>query len=258
MTRAVALLLAGLGVAACARSHVDSLPSVAGTSAQDPSSAGDGGRSPADVGAGGSASSMHDAEIDPTDIDPTAPDAMEPDLAPPDEPPPIDSESTMEIWIGELWSIAPLLCDPNATWQDTPTVIEPMGYVEPVVLLLDRRDDPAVPIGEIAFGQGELPQEPDVDPNASGDSGSFWLCSIQVPSKGGVYTIHNARRGDGRLSFDIVPAEIWGNRSCEGFSCYLAGEREALDLVIHDDTMEGRFGGAGFGTPGELRLQRMR
>jgi len=249
-------MLAALGVAACSRTHFG--PGAAAASAQDELPAGAGGRSPANDNAGGSGSSsvvMHDAAIEPIGDDATPDDVL-----------PEDELPSREIWIGELWSIAPLLCDPNAPWQSTPIVVEPVGYTEPVVLVLEPGSDGSVPSGVIAFGQGDLPQEPGPAATAMGDSGSFWLCSIQIPSKGGEYSLLDARRGDERLTFDITPSEIW-TKDCDGeprdcfecssSTCSLVGRRVELDLVIQGDTIEGTFQAAAFGTPGELRLQRM-
>jgi hypothetical protein len=177
---------------------------------------------------------------------------------------PIDGPATAfeptQVWIGQLWSIEPVLCDPNAPWSDTPVVFDPKGYIERVVLVLDLRDDPARPLGVIAFGQGELPAVPDIPQH--GDGGSFWLCSNQIPSKGGEYTLIDAQRSNARLTFDIVPGEIW-NASCPGgdsSACHCKdgcaiepGHSIPLDLLVTGDDMQGRF----HVPSGELRLRRV-
>lgn len=221
-------------------------PSPAGTSAGDSLSGGAGVASP--VGAA-------DAAVPATGGAGAAGAAL--------EPPPSSSEST-QVWIGQLWSITPLLCDPNAPWSSAVIVVQPMGYAERVVLILELTDDPAHPTGVIAFGEGDLPSVPEIPEN--GDPGSFWLCSVQNPSKGGEYTLLEARRSSDRLSFDIVSGEIW-NASCPSgdASCHCStnhcsvppGQRQALDFLVTGDEMQTTFLAAGFGTSGELRLRRV-
>jgi hypothetical protein len=176
--------------------------------------------------------------------------------------------SAAETWIGELWSIAPLLCDPEVPWNDADTqVIRPEGYIEPVVIVLDAGRDLAAPQGLIAFGQGELPATVPPEATTNGDRGPFWLCSIQIPSKGGVYPLHDTRRSTDRFTSDFVPAAIWDTLCdgdfanclmCPGIGCGTLGRAVTLDLIVHGDTMEGTFLTSGFGTPSELRLTRQR
>jgi hypothetical protein len=262
--RAVAVVLIALGVA-CSRSHVAPRngDTAEGTQNQPGGGAGGGNHAGDNAGASGGASPvLQDAAIEPGAQDTGV-----------DDPEPMNDRSprelrTTEIWTGELWSIGPLLCDPSAPWATTPVSIDPMGYVEPVVLVLEPGSDPSMPSGEIAFGRGDLPEEPGPAATANGDSGSFWLCSLQIPSKGGVYTVLDARRESDRLTFDVVPSEIWStdcitkSTDCAvpcspGRTCELQGMRDRLDLVIRGDTIEGTLGGAAFGTPSELRLKRI-
>jgi hypothetical protein len=208
----------------------------------------------ASLGAGRDAGGIAMADAAPRDAALAAPDAA-------------SGTATTEVWAGQLWAIAPRLCDPDAPWESAAHVIQPMGHVEPVVLFLDRGDDPAKPSGTIAFGRGELPADPGEAPFALGDSGSFWLCSIQGPSKGGVYTVRNARRSSDRLTFTITPAEIW-SEWCGGdvadcqpcrmpLGSYCSNYRWGdvfFDLVISDMAMQG----PSLGTHSELRLRRIR
>jgi hypothetical protein len=141
-----------------------------------------------------------------------------------------------------------------------------MGYTERVVLILELHDDATRPNGVIAFGEGELPAVPDV-PQGNGDSGSFWLCSIQLPSNGGEYTLLEASRSRDRLAFDIVPSEIWEASCPEGgptchcenvpLGCSVAGQRVPVDFLVTGSEMQATFMAAAFGTAGELRLRRV-
>jgi hypothetical protein len=262
MRSVVAVMLVVLCVA-CSRTH-DSAERLAGASAQDGSRGGASGRSSTGDDAGGSGSSsvgMHDAAITPN-----AQDASGDDVPPAQELPTRDAATTehaREVWVGELWSVRPTLCDPA---QDEPNSLDPMGYTEPVVLVLEPGEDPSRPSGVIAFGQGDLPEEP-VPSTSADDTGGFWLCSVQVPSKGGVYPLLAARREDERLTFDIVPSQIWSKactddpEACFGCqhreSCHFVGRPRTLDLAIEGDTMQGTPGRTTHGTPTQLRLQRM-
>jgi hypothetical protein len=172
-----------------------------------------------------------------------------------------------ETWVGELWSITPLLCDPEAQWSDTPVVVQDTGHREPVVLVLAPGEAGAPRGGVIAFGEGELRLTDRPDPSEAGtDSGSFHLCSIQIPSKGAAYTVLDARRTERRLSFAIVAAEVW-QPGCNGVfetcipctrHCDLVGARLPFDMVIDGDFMQGTVLAAAFGTSSELHLRRLR
>lgn len=177
-----------------------------------------------------------------------------------------------EVWVGQLWSIAPALCDP-----DVPQGVNPMqhtGYTERVVLILEPGDDPARPSGRIALGQGVVPDDPGDAPYTMNGNGTFWLCSMQSPAKGGEYRVLEARRSAQRITFEIEPGEIWKpcagdspecRPPCDGVICFaVVGERDYFDLLVNGDTMEGTSqdlgggsAGSAFGTPGQLRLRRV-
>jgi hypothetical protein len=180
---------------------------------------------------------------------------------------PLDLPST-EVWTGQLWSTTPTLCDPNALTDRTPLVVQPMGYVEPVAMFLDRGSDSTRPSGVIALGRGELPSDPGDAPFATDGSWSFWACSVQIPSRGGVYTLRAAHRSGDRLTFDVAPAEIWSEwcggdvadcQACDDCLDSVNGNGEVrFDLVVRGDEMQGPSLRAEFGTRSELRLRRVR
>ncbi len=184
---------------------------------------------------------------------PSAPDA------------PLDLPST-EVWTGQLWSTTPVLCDPDALMDRTPVDVQPMGYVEPVALFIDRGDDSTRPSGVIALGRGELPSDPGDAPFAMDSSWSFWICSVQIPSRGGAYTLRAARRSVDRLTFDIAPPEIWSEwcggdiddcQACRDCVDSVRGDVR-FDLIVRGDEMQSPSLAAEFGTRSELRLRRMR
>jgi hypothetical protein len=118
----------------------------------------------------------------------------------------------------------------------------------------------------IAFGRGELPQEPDPPPPLSDEGySSFWACSLHRPSSGGTYTALEVRRSSERLTFDIKPAEIWTDQCGDDLSacqpCFLCEEqlgfRYRIDLAIVGDELQGTLDTAAFGTRSELRLKRV-
>lgn len=259
-----------VGWSACARSHLDVGDGLAGSSAEtggtnEPAAFGSGTSESDHVldGKAGFSSSIPDSGGTTTPGN-GARDASTQDAA--NEV--ADEVGGTEVWIGQLWSIAPGLCDPEAPWESTPLVVQPTGYIERVVLVLELGDNPASPSGVIRFGQGELPADAGPAPGFGSDPGSFWLCSMQVPSKGGEYTLLGARRAPQRIGFEIEPGAIWNSCDeddpqcrppCEGPVCgSVAGTRLSFDLLVSGDTMEGTLpeAGGGFGTPAELRLRR--
>jgi hypothetical protein len=261
--------------AACTRSHLepgpavrdrdaagDDAPAAAGRGEAGGGGGGGGARDPGDPSHGGQGGADAVALPGLDAAVPTMGGAGSASTAP-DEP--ASAAEPTQVWIGQLWSIAPLLCDPNAPWSSAPLVVQPMGYTERVVLILELGDDPAKPSGVIAFGEGELPAEPEI-PAGGRDSGSFWLCSNQIPSEGGEYTVLDARRSSDRLTFEIAPSEIW-NASCDDGdpSCHcetahcvaFTEQRRSLDFLVTGDEMQTTFLAAAFGTAGELRLRRV-
>jgi hypothetical protein len=133
-------------------------------------------------------------------------------------------------------------------------------------VFIDRGDDSTRPSGVIALGRGDLPSDPGDAPFATDGSWSFWACSVQIPSSGGVYTLRGARRSDDRLTFDVAPAEIWSEwcggdvadcHACTDCLDWVDAELR-FDLVVRGDEMQGPSLTAAFGTRSELRLRRMR
>lgn len=181
-----------------------------------------------------------------------------------------------EVWVGQVWSVAPALCDWTAPWSDTPVVVQPMGYVERAVLTLEHAGSAQL-TGRIRLGEGAPPASPGDAPYASSDSGSYWLCSIQLPTKGVEYDLLNARQTSDRLMFEVSASQVWdtwchGQSSrCPGGPCPMgpictcdeggcrAAEHDhlAFDLSVTADSIEGQLPfGSGFGTRADIRLHR--
>lgn len=189
-----------------------------------------------------------------------------------------------EVWIGQLWSVAPALCDPDAPWSDTPVVVQPMGYIDRAVLVLEHSGNTELQ-GRIQLGEGALPTSPGNAPYAD-PSGSYWICSIQMPTKGVEYTLLEPVLTSDRLMFQISASEVWNTWcqtqsspcpggpsgtcpptsplstgpvcACKDSACTAAEHaRVAFDLAITKDTIEGELPlGGVFGTPAQLRLRR--
>jgi hypothetical protein len=192
------------------------------------------------------------------------------------------SGARAEVWIGELWSIAPLLCDPSdASWSAfTSPPTEPMGHRERVVLILDHGAGAALH-GRIQFGQGSAPTNPGEQPYAGGQA-SFWLCSIQLPTKAVAYTLLHPVLTRDSLQFELLAGEVWNDfchahdAPCPGHSCRSlygpvctcdggqcsAVERGPLNfnLALTSNTIEGDaplYSGSNGGTAAQLRMRRV-
>jgi hypothetical protein len=206
-----------------------------------------------------------------------------------------------EVWIGELWSIAyraprgrptgaheqsTVLCTPDAADPpDTPVVLNPRGSVERAVLTLEHVNEPELG-GHIQLGEGEPPTSPGDAPFAINDGPSYWDCSNDRPTRGVAYALHDAKRYPDRLTFSIVPSEVWdpwcamqtspcGDRECgrTGEICACTnegcrstppessawGQRILVNLAITARTIEGQFSiGDHWGWTADLRLERAR
>jgi hypothetical protein len=192
-----------------------------------------------------------------------------------------------EVWIGQLWSVAHALCDPDAAWSDTPLVVEPMGYIDRVVLILKQGRNAQLQ-GSIQLGEGALPTSPGDAPYADSDGGSYWLCSIQIPTRGVEYELLEPIRTSDRLMFQVSASAVWNTWcqtqgspcpgapdgacpprnlatigpvcACDAGACTAAEHhRVAFDLAVTADTIEGQLPSldGAFGTPAELRLRRV-
>ena len=116
-----------------------------------------------------------------------------------------------EIFVGQLWAIeqTEVLCSPDMLdWRMTKIVVDPTGYTESTTLILEHVGDPDLG-RSIRFGDGKPPTSPGDAPFADGDSGSYWLCSRQIPTRGVEYALHDAKQYPDRLAFSIVPGEVW-------------------------------------------------
>lgn len=208
-----------------------------------------------------------------------------------------------ELWIGELWSIAhrtpdgtiidvhagTVLCTPDPGAGDgigMPVDTDPTGYVERTVLSLEHANDPDVG-GRIQFGEGAPPTSPGDEPFApDGPGDTYWGCSNDRPTRGFAYALHDAKRYPDRMTFSIVPSEVWdawcatqttpcGGRDCPSLGpicdCSDAGCKSAppeetqwtqrldFNLAITTDTIEGALPGSNaWGATSDLRLRRAR
>ena len=175
-----------------------------------------------------------------------------------------DSSDGVELWVGELWSFYPLLCDPDVSWSDQMVVTT--GYTETVALVLMPGDDFEHPEGFIVFGDAPAPQIPWPPPETDSDSGSSWLCVTQVPTKGGKYTLLQALRTDQRLSFSVLPSEVLApdcleqgpqcSQCTNNSACSLTNVHWPVDLVESNGQLQGTIPGGGITSNSELRLQR--
>jgi hypothetical protein len=221
-------------------------------------------------------------------------DTMQPHTLQPETPLPtlLDDPAAggRETFVGQLWALQDdiELCSPGMPWLYTKVVTDPTGHVETTTLILEHIGDPDLG-GSIRFGEGEPPTDPGDAPFADGANGGFWLCSNQIPTQGVEYALHEARLFPDRLTFSIIPGEVWnpwcakqtapcGDRECGGMGpiCQCTPDgctslppegrrpgsgtpRLNFNLAITANTIEGQIPlGSGFGTPADLRLLRAR
>jgi hypothetical protein len=174
-----------------------------------------------------------------------------------------------EVWVGQLWSVGQVLCDPLSPWSDRKLFVTTTGFLDRAVLVLAPDSEGHIG-GRVQFGQGTVPTDPGAAPYADGDNGTFWLCSTQIPTTGAEYTLLNVARTAARVSFELAPNEIWSSwcrtqivRSdgcdCEGRDCHATTTvRFHVDLIQTDNTLEGELPlGAAIGTLSQLRLRRV-
>lgn len=179
------------------------------------------------------------------------------------------------------------MCDPKVLPMDETLILDPTAYEHRVVLILERGPDDAFS-GRIQLGEGDPPTALGSDPY-DGSASGYWLCSVQLPTRGIEYTLREARRTRDRLVFEIEVGETWnrfcqtknepcpdspegrcavgappvlGREPCECDGGRCTGADHALvrfDLAITPESIEGQlpFGGS-FGTVAEVRLQRAR
>jgi hypothetical protein len=205
-----------------------------------------------------------------------------------------------ELWIGELWSIVyrtpretatgaherlAVLCTPDpADPADTPVVFNPTGSVERAVLTLEHMNAPEFG-GHIQIGDGEPPTSPGDAPFDDNGGPSYWDCSSHRLTRGVAYALHDAKRYPDRLTFSIVPSEVWdpwcamqtspcGDRECRAGEEICActnegckstplkssgGRRIFVNLAITARTIEGQLSiDDGWGNTADLRLERAR
>jgi hypothetical protein len=166
------------------------------------------------------------------------------------------AETGVGMWVGELWSFQPMLCDPRLVEGYPDPMLTADGYRWRVFLILDSDGEQLE--GRIAFGEGELPSAPSDLPGRSSRD-HFWSCSSGYPAVGGVYTIRSAVQRQQRLTFEIAPNEIWdgwcqreryictvstcGARracTCNGDMCGAdVADRVIIDLSAKADELEG-------------------
>jgi hypothetical protein len=185
-----------------------------------------------------------------------------------------------ELWVGQIWSDSPTLCDPAAPVGDWDNMIAAAGYTERAVLVL-KTDATGELGGQIQFGLGQLPRAPQYaacDANPGDDS--FFSCSHHWPAKGAIYDLLDARRTSNELTFRIAPNQVWQTWCsaslptafacpvnvttclCDDQHCAVSlTDTLTFRLVVTADGVEGQapFGdvfGAGFGTPVDIRLHR--
>jgi hypothetical protein len=181
-----------------------------------------------------------------------------------------------EIWIGQLRSDELTLCDPLADVPLGSSLESGNGpSIERVVLIL-QHDERKGLSGQIQFGQG---MPPPAAPDFNGRIG-FWKCSHAALSKGFEYTLVAPVLTSERLTFAIVPNEIWDRwcttqlDPCTGSICQLSSEicsckggtcranpsnRFTISLAVTADTIEGVVPliYSNRGTSAEVRLRRV-
>jgi hypothetical protein len=203
----------------------------------------------------------------------------------PDSPDATAGEAT-EVWIGQLWSVAPSLCDPSAPWGSNPRSVQPMGYVNRVVLILEDVGGAQLQ-GRVQLGEGAVPTSPGNEPYDTNGKTSYWICSIQLPTMGMEYRLIDPVLTSDRLMFAISASAVWNTFcetqgapcpgapdggcptgpdsfstvcTCKNSTCEAAEySLVAFDLAVTADTIEGELPslGGGWGTPAQLRLRRV-
>jgi uncharacterized protein YceK len=111
----------------------------------------------------------------------------------------MSNDGTTEVWIGQLWSPGPRLCE-HPSRDGT---IERDGHFERAVLILEL-GAVAGPKGRIQLGQDIPPAAPPTD-----DETRFMSCTSQRPSDGFEYTLLEPVLTSTRLTLAISPMEIW-------------------------------------------------
>ena len=197
---------------------------------------------------------------------------------------PSDTEDlTPEVWIGQLWSTTPMVCDADGLPPED-VVIVPEGIRERVVLVVEPKDGQLT--GRIQFAELDpkraLPKSPpDYAVRAgTGDSDPFWECSVMLPAAGIEYTMFDLTRTPDRLTFNIAGNEYWNSWcratrfecpkdstagcintpvcSCDAGTCQAdLRYRIQIQLAVTKDTLEGRFVPSINGSS-ELRLRRIK
>lgn len=129
-----------------------------------------------------------------------------------------------EVWIGELWTLEPMLCEPDdfslpSAARSGSIGHSPEGRTERVVLLIDRDSDPTAPTGRLHVGDAKQPTAPSPEPNdpmkdlaatggfAPNDS-PYW-CATSNLADGGEYSLLESLRTTTRLQFSVAPIDLW-------------------------------------------------
>jgi hypothetical protein len=188
-------------------------------------------------------------------------------------------DAAPEVWAGQLWSLAPVLCDPDDPRQLQRDMISAEGHTERVVLVL-RPDSAGGWRGDIRFGEGVLPDHPDKDLQSNTGNGySFWFCSLSGPAKGGDYTLLAVSWRADALVLTVSFNEIWNDWchrerfmcTAQSGACTLVttctcqnGDCSAdisvlfrIELARTGDRLEGPLSIFAGGTAAQLRLLRV-
>lgn len=196
----------------------------------------------------------------------------------------VDAEATLqtEVWVGQLWSASPALCDPAADGYKDLRTWTSEGSFERVVLVLEPNARGELG-GRIQIGDLEgrrVPQTPGPTVfTTAGDDGSFWLCSVYHATEGIEYTLFDVVRTNQAVRFSFSPNQVW-DRWCrtdkpvcptdDSALCHTEPFCECSDgqctaetwrrvpvaLAVTSETLEGHFVSTPFGTPSDIRLRR--
>jgi hypothetical protein len=195
------------------------------------------------------------------------------------------TEAEPQIWAGQLWALAPVLCDPDETQGLQQAMISAEGHTDRVVLSL-KSDADAGWHGDIRFGEGVLPERPDKEDLNSNtglggvNGGKFLGCSWNSPAKGGDYTLLAVSWRSDALILTIAFNEIWNDwcqrekfmcnvvpAACNGFPTCICQDDECsadlsrvfrIELASTGDKLEGPMRiGARADTSAQLRLLRV-